>query len=69
MTRIIDVWLVHMSYVTQSEGMKILALALCSLLNANSPPVVFQNFSTIISSIVEVLNDIMRVDDRECYIE
>ncbi|XP_053596445.1 importin-11 [Microplitis demolitor] len=69
MTRIIDVWLVHMSYVTQSEGMKILALALCSLLNANSPPVVFQNFSTIISSIVEVLNDIMRVDDRECYID
>ncbi|KAG8035764.1 hypothetical protein G9C98_001420 [Cotesia typhae] len=69
MARIIDVWLVHMSYVTQSEGMKILALALCSLLNANSPPVVFQNFSTIIGSIVEVLNDIMRLDDMELYID
>ncbi|KAK0087433.1 hypothetical protein PV326_005190 [Microctonus aethiopoides] len=64
--RLIDIWLRYMSNsVSEKKWLKCLAIALCSLLNSNSPPVVFAHFSTIISNIVEVLNDIMVVSFNE----
>lgn len=69
MGRIIEVWLLHLSDVTQYVWMKILGLALCSLLNANSPPVVCRHFPAIIANIIEVLNDITLMDERDCYFE
>ncbi|XP_029165906.1 importin-11 [Nylanderia fulva] len=61
--RIIYRWINGMPLVSQSEKRKLLALALCFLLGANSPPTVLEYFSYIISNIVETLNDITKFDD------
>ncbi|KAK2588464.1 hypothetical protein KPH14_004450 [Odynerus spinipes] len=61
--QIVHVWVNRMPLVTQPERRKLLALALCSLLGANSPPSVLQHFSRIVSNIVETLNDITKYDD------
>ena len=67
--RIIEVWVNRMPTVAEPEKLKLLALALCALLSPNSPPIVFQQFPNIISSIVETLNDITKIDDMGCSIE
>lgn len=55
----IDAWLEKISWdVKQLEPLKLLALALCSLLNSASPAIVVQKFPNIITSIVECLNDL-----------
>jgi len=56
-------WVNGMPQVTQTERRKLLALALCSLLGANSPPIVLEYFPQIIANIVETLNDVTKVDD------
>ncbi|XP_006559929.1 importin-11 isoform X2 [Apis laboriosa] len=63
---IIHIWVNRMPYISQLERRKLLALALCSLLGANSPPSVFQHFPLIISNIVGTLNDITKFDDVRC---
>ncbi|KAF7386417.1 importin-11 isoform X1 [Vespula maculifrons] len=64
--QIVHIWVSRMPLVTQPERRKLLALALCSLLEANSPPSVLQHFPSIISNIVETLNDITKYDDAGC---
>lgn len=64
--QIVHIWVSRMPLVTQPERRKLLALALCSLLEANSPPSVLQHFPSIISNIVETLNDITKYDDVGC---
>nr|XP_012153826.1 PREDICTED: importin-11 isoform X2 [Megachile rotundata] len=61
--QIIRVWVTNMPCVFLPERRKLLALALCSLLGANSPPSVLQNFPLIISNIVETLNDMTEIDN------
>jgi len=56
-------WINGMPLVSQTERRKLLALALCFLLGANSPPTVLEYFPYIISNIVETLNDITKFDD------
>lgn len=63
---IIRVWVNRMPYISLLERRKLLALALCSLLGANSPPSVLQHFPLIISNIVGTLNDITKFDDIRC---
>ncbi|XP_034939716.1 importin-11 [Chelonus insularis] len=69
MNRILEVWLLHVSDFTQSDNMKIMALALCSLLSIDSPPIIYRHFPTIISVVVEVLNDILKLDDMDSYLD
>lgn len=69
LAQIIVVWVNGMSSVSQPERLKLMSLALCTLLSANSPPIVFQQFANIISKIVETLNDITKIDDTGCIIE
>ncbi|XP_043499006.1 importin-11 [Polistes fuscatus] len=64
--QIVRIWVDRMPLVTQPEQRKLLALALCSLLEANSLPSVLQHFPSIISNIVETLNDITKYDDAGC---
>ncbi|XP_034176418.1 importin beta11 isoform X1 [Osmia lignaria lignaria] len=61
--QIIRVWVNRMPFTFQPERRKLLALALCSLLGANSPPSVLQHFPLIISNIVETLNDMTKYDN------
>ena len=61
--QIIRVWVNRMTFTIQPERRKLLALALCSLLGANSPPSVLQHFPLIISNIVETLNDMTKYDN------
>ncbi|XP_076243616.1 importin beta11 isoform X2 [Calliopsis andreniformis] len=63
--QIINEWVDHMPFITQLERRKLLALALCSLLEANSPPSVLEHFPDIMSNIVETLNDITKIDNIE----
>ena len=63
--QIIYVWVDRMGCTTQPERRKLLALALCSLVGANSPSVL-EHFSQIMSNIVETLNDITKLDSIEC---
>ncbi|XP_076288957.1 importin beta11 isoform X1 [Lasioglossum baleicum] len=63
--KIIRVWVNQMQVVFQPERRKLLALALCSLLGANSPPSVLEHFPQIISNIVETLNDLTKLDNLE----
>ncbi|CAL7948181.1 unnamed protein product [Xylocopa violacea] len=63
---IIHIWINRMPYISQSERRKLLALALCSLLGANSPPSVLQYFPQIIANITATLNDITKFDDIKC---
>lgn len=56
-------WVNDMPLVTQTERRKLLALALCSLLGANCPPIVLEYFPYIIMNIVETLNDVTKLDD------
>lgn len=60
--RILRVWVNRMPITTQPEKRKLLALALCSLLDASNPSVL-EHFSEIVVNIVETLNDITKVDD------
>lgn len=62
-------WVYGMPLVPQTEKRKLLALALCSLLGANSPPTVLEYFPLIISNIVETLNDVSAFDDMGYLIE
>ncbi|XP_026671857.1 importin-11 isoform X1 [Ceratina calcarata] len=62
--KIIHTWLNHMPYV-MSDKSKLLAVALCSLLEVNSPPSVFQHFPLMISNIVGTLNDITKYDHEK----
>lgn len=61
--KMIRVWVCGMPLASQHERRKLLALALCSLLGANSPSTVLKFFPEIISNIVETLNDITKFDD------
>ncbi|XP_029049109.1 importin-11 isoform X2 [Osmia bicornis bicornis] len=61
--QIIRVWVNRMTFTIQPERRKLLSLALCSLLGANSPPSVLQHFPLIISNIVETLNDMTKYDN------
>lgn len=63
MGQVIGEYVNHVPLVTQHKKRKLLALALCSLLDINSPPVVFEHFPYILSNIVEVLNDISKCND------
>lgn len=67
--RLIHGWVRKMPNVTQIERRKLLALALCSLLGANSPPTVLEYFPRIISNIVETLNDVIAYDDKDYLVE
>ncbi|XP_015591574.1 importin-11 isoform X2 [Cephus cinctus] len=67
--QIVQIWVNRMPLVSQPERRKLLALALCSLLGANSPPSVLHHFPRIISNIVETLNDITKIDDMGCPID
>lgn len=67
--RLIHGWVKRMPNVTQIERRKLLALALCSLLGANSPPTVLEYFPRIISNIVETLNDVIAYDDKDYLVE
>ncbi|XP_031837056.1 importin beta11 isoform X2 [Nomia melanderi] len=68
--QIIRVWVNRMQLEFLPEKRKLLALALCSLLGANSPPSVLEHFPKIISNIVETLNDVTKFDNSEYdYIE
>lgn len=60
--KMIHVWVSGMPLASQDERRKLLALALCSLLGANSPTVL-EYFPQIMSNIVETLNDITKFDD------
>ncbi|KZC04053.1 PREDICTED: importin-11 [Dufourea novaeangliae] len=62
---LIRVWVFHMELTFQTDRRKLLALALCSLLGANSPPSVLEHFPQIILNIVETLNDITKSDNLE----
>ncbi|CAK9800995.1 IPO11, partial [Anthophora plagiata] len=64
--QIVKIWVRRMPYISQLERRKLSALALCSLLGANSPPSVLQHFSLMITNIVETLNDITQLDDIRC---
>ncbi|XP_011865006.1 PREDICTED: importin-11 [Vollenhovia emeryi] len=61
--KLVHSWVNAMPQVSQTERRKLLALALCSFLGANSPPTVLEHFPQIISNIVETLNDITKFDD------
>lgn len=50
-----------MRVVTAYDEKKILALALLSLITVQSP-IIYEQFNTIISNVVETLNDIMKID-------
>ena len=63
---IIRIWVNRMPYISQLKRRKLLALALCSLLGADSPPSVLHYFPLIISNIVGTLNDITKFDDIRC---
>ncbi|XP_043518206.1 importin-11 [Frieseomelitta varia] len=63
---LIRVWVNRMPYISQLKRRKLLALALCSLLGADSPPSVLHYFPLIISNIVGTLNDITKFDDIRC---
>lgn len=67
--QIIRVWVTKMPYVSPRHRRRLLALALCSLLGANSPPSVLQHFPLIISNIVETLNDIIQIGNAVNTIE
>lgn len=67
--QMVRVWVDRMPLVTQHERRKLLALALCSLLGANSPPAVLQHFNRILSNVVETLNDITKITDMGCCME
>ncbi|XP_020288528.1 importin-11 isoform X2 [Pseudomyrmex gracilis] len=67
--RLIHGWVKRMPNVTQIERRKLLALALCSLLGANSPPTVLEYFPRIISNIVETLNDVIAYDDKDYLVD
>lgn len=58
-----------MPLVAQHNERKLLALALCSLISANCPPIVLLHFPKMILNIVETLNDITKIDDTGCSIE
>lgn len=64
--QLVRLWVNIMPYIASLERRKLLAIALCSLLEGNSPPSVMQYFPEIISNIVETLNDITKLDDDEC---
>lgn len=59
---IVRTWLLCIIDVSQPEQSKLLALGLCSLLTIDLPDSIKQSFSKIITRIVEVLNDITRID-------
>lgn len=61
--KILYVWLCGMSFVSQHERSKLLALALSSLLGENCSPTVLEHFPHIMTMVVEALHDITKVDD------
>lgn len=61
--QIIKVWINKMSLVHQRDQEKLLAIVLCSFLDASSPPSVLQYFPQILTNIVYTLNDITKMDD------
>jgi hypothetical protein len=61
--KLIHSYIDHMPLVTQQKERKLLALALCLLLDANSPSSIFEKFPQIIMNIVETLNDITKIND------
>ncbi|KAK9304709.1 hypothetical protein QLX08_004111 [Tetragonisca angustula] len=63
---LIRIWVNRMPYISQLKRRKLLALALCSFLGADSPPSVLHYFPLIISNIVGTLNDITKFDDIRC---
>ncbi|XP_046626086.1 importin-11 [Neodiprion virginianus] len=67
--RMVSIWVNRMPLVSQLERRKLLALGLCSLLGADSPPCVLQHFPRMVSNIVEALNDITKIDDMGCPID
>ncbi|XP_033230848.1 importin-11 isoform X2 [Belonocnema kinseyi] len=67
--QITRVWVAKMPLVHQLEQEKLLALVLCFLLDASSPPSVLQFFPQILSNIIEALNDITKVDDMGCPVD
>ena len=58
-----------MPLVHQLEQEKLLALVLCFLLDASSPPSVLQFFPQILTNIIETLNDITKVDEMGSPVE
>ncbi|XP_011502354.1 PREDICTED: importin-11 isoform X2 [Ceratosolen solmsi marchali] len=64
--QVINSYIDHMPLVTQHKEKKLLALALCSLLDVNSPSAIFKKFPQIILNIVETLNDITKINDMGC---
>ncbi|XP_012268880.2 importin-11 [Athalia rosae] len=67
--RMVLIWVNRMPCVSQPERRKLLALGLCSLLGADSPPCVIQHFPLMVSNIIEALNDITKIDDMGCPID
>ncbi|XP_043468445.1 importin-11 [Leptopilina heterotoma] len=61
--QIIKVWINKMSLVHQRDQEKLLAIVLCSFLDASSPPSVLQYFPQMLTNIVYTLNDISKMDD------
>lgn len=62
--KIMVAYMGHMPLITQQKRRKLLALALCSIVDTNCPSSVLQYFPKIIISIVETLNDITEVNDQ-----
>ncbi|XP_031781070.1 uncharacterized protein LOC100116824 isoform X2 [Nasonia vitripennis] len=67
--KIIRIYIDHMPLVSQHNERKLLALALCSLISADCPPIVRLHFPKMILNIVETLNDITKIDDTGCSID
>lgn len=59
--RILDIWLLKMPLVSQTEKRKLLSLALASIITVDSP-IVQMRFASILQDIAECLKDIMRED-------
>ncbi|XP_012282091.1 importin-11 [Orussus abietinus] len=66
LNRMVHMWLNRMPAMIEPERRKLLALALCSLLGANSPSCILQHFPRIVLNIIETLNDITVIDDMGC---
>ncbi|XP_075209818.1 importin-11-like [Lycorma delicatula] len=67
-SKIFDVWLGKLHFVTQHDRRKLLGLALASLLTSQSR-VVFDRFCGFLLAIAEILNDITRTDETGVYID
>jgi len=66
--RLLDVWLDKMILVTQSDRRKLLAMGLATIMFSGSP-VVQQRIFPILQNVAEALNDVMKPEDNNSYVD